>query len=291
MSPEDPSHAELSVVIPCHDVAGTIGEQLDALLAQEWDGEWEIVVVENGSTDATAAVLDAYATRDRRVRVVREGRVGGANHARNAGVRVALGERLLFCDGDDIVQPGWIAHLAEGLERYRVVTGALDGAMLNGSELARSRGSYDTAPSVLGACSGLHGGNMGAWRDALNTVGAFDPDERICEDMLLAIALHRAGIEVGYVPRAVVAYRYRTDLRSLLRQGFSYGMARVRVAEELRRAALRAPSRLAGARSWAWLIAALPRTVRPAGRRSWVWVAANRAGHVAGSVRHRTVQL
>ena len=57
---------ELSVVVPARDAAATIDGQLEALLAEEWDQPWEIVVVDNGSRDATKAIVDRYAARDPR---------------------------------------------------------------------------------------------------------------------------------------------------------------------------------------------------------------------------------
>ena len=58
---------ELSIIIPSHNVADTLAEQLDALLDQRWDGEWEIVVVNNRSTDGTAALVEEYAAKHPRV--------------------------------------------------------------------------------------------------------------------------------------------------------------------------------------------------------------------------------
>lgn len=52
--------AMLSVIIPAHNAANTLGEQLEALKAQEYDGNWEIVVVNNGSTDNTVKVIQDY---------------------------------------------------------------------------------------------------------------------------------------------------------------------------------------------------------------------------------------
>jgi glycosyltransferase involved in cell wall biosynthesis len=58
---------DLSVVIPAHNVAATLGDQLDALAAESWDGEWEIVVVDNCSTDGTAALVRDHAARNPRL--------------------------------------------------------------------------------------------------------------------------------------------------------------------------------------------------------------------------------
>ncbi len=83
------SAVELTVVIPCRNAAATLGEQLAALATQEWDGEWEVVVVDNGSDDGTGDLARDWPLPVS-MTVVREERPG-INVARNAGVGVALG--------------------------------------------------------------------------------------------------------------------------------------------------------------------------------------------------------
>jgi peptidoglycan/xylan/chitin deacetylase (PgdA/CDA1 family)/GT2 family glycosyltransferase/predicted TPR repeat methyltransferase len=104
----------VSVVVPAHDAARTLGETLDSLLAQT-ASDWEAIVVDDGSTDATAAIAAEYARRDPRVRVVSQARAGEGG-ARNAGIAIARGAWLLFLDADD-----WIAPMA--VERFTAATG------------------------------------------------------------------------------------------------------------------------------------------------------------------------
>src|SRR4051794_611750 len=96
-STDAPRAVELSVVIPAHNEERTIAAQLDALLAQEWDGSWEVVVVDNRSTDATAAVVQGYADRDDRVRLARAPERAGLNFARNAGIEASRGRSFALC--------------------------------------------------------------------------------------------------------------------------------------------------------------------------------------------------
>src|SRR6185369_6430357 len=80
----DGPELELSVVIPAFNEELRIAEQLDALLEQTWDGTWEIVVVDNGSTDATFALVDGYSRNHEQVRVLRAAEQRGLNYARNS---------------------------------------------------------------------------------------------------------------------------------------------------------------------------------------------------------------
>ena len=110
-------------------------------------------------------------------------------------------------------------------------------------------------------------------------------------DMALSLAAHRAGVELVGCPDAVVHYRYRTDARSMWRQGLAYGNGRCRIVRDLIDHGDPRPSRVAGWRSWAWLVVNIPRLATRLGRVSWIWVAANRLGQLRGSIRYRVIYL
>ena len=97
-----------SVVVPAYEAASTLGETLDAIAAQRF-GDWECVMVDDGSTDDTLAIATAYAERDSRFRVVHQSNQGTAG-AYNAGVSLAVGDFVVICSADDIL-------LAEHLSR------------------------------------------------------------------------------------------------------------------------------------------------------------------------------
>ncbi len=105
----------VSVVVPAYGVEAWLGECLDSLLAQEHRA-LEVVVVDDGSPDRSAAIAEGYAARDDRVRVVRRPN-GGLGAARNTGVASATGEYLAFADSDDVVPPAAYATLVAALER------------------------------------------------------------------------------------------------------------------------------------------------------------------------------
>ena len=94
----------LSFIIPCYNVEKFVGECLTSVLAQT-DSEWEAVCVDDGSTDKTGAILNKFAEKDSRIKVVHKMN-GGLSSARNAGLAVATGEWLFYLDADDIT-PRW----------------------------------------------------------------------------------------------------------------------------------------------------------------------------------------
>jgi glycosyltransferase involved in cell wall biosynthesis len=284
---------DLSVVVPARDAAATLGEQLDALLAQEWDGDWEVVVVDNRSTDGTVALVEDYAARSRRVRLVHAPERDGPSYARNVGFEAAAAERIAACDADDVVAPGWVRAMGEALRAHDCVTGPLEVDRLNPAWLATTRGrpSPTEGPTWFGVFPIVAAGNLGirraVWRDA----GRFDESFAAEEDHEFALRLRIRGVPIHFAPDALVHYRYRGSVRALWHQGTQYGASRPRMWRLVRRAGLQPPPRFAGWRSWAWLVAHLPDLRTATGRAAWVWVAGNRLGQLVGCVRARTVFL
>jgi Glycosyltransferases, probably involved in cell wall biogenesis len=283
---------ELSIVIPARNEAGTISEQLDALSAQEWDGIWEVVVVDNGSTDATTEIVLDHARSDPRVRVVAAVDRAGLNYARNTGIDASAGRNFALCDADDIVTDGWVSAMGNALREHELVTGPLELDRLNPKWLADSRGRGDERglPSFHGIFPTVHGNNMGMQREVWVRLGRFDEDVLIgADDVELSMRAWLDGVAAHFVPDAAVHYRYRPETRALWRQGRNYGRSRPLVIRRLRERGLECPSRVAGWRSWAWLVAHLTDTRTPEGRAAWIWVAGNRLGQVEGSIRYRSL--
>jgi len=102
----------VSAIVPVFNGESTIAAAIASVLAQHYDGEIEIVVVDDGSTDRTASVLERYAGR---IRVVTQNNRGPAA-ARNAGVRASHGEYVAFLDADDAWMPGKVAKAVSALE-------------------------------------------------------------------------------------------------------------------------------------------------------------------------------
>ncbi|MFM7061246.1 MAG: glycosyltransferase [Actinomycetes bacterium] len=284
---------EVSVIIPVRDAAATIGETLESVLAQRCDLEWEVVVVDNGSTDATRRIVDAVAAEHPRLRTVTAFDATGPSHARRVGIAATSSARLVFCDGDDVVVPGWLAALSGALDDDEVATGPLDTTVLNPPWLAASRGVYPKdRPLTWHGCFPVASfGNVAMRRSTYERIGPFDETYTTSEDHEYSLRLAVAGVEIRFVPEAVVHYRMRGAPRDLWRQGLAYGTSRPRLRREVARAGMRPPGRFAGWRSWVRLLTLLPGLRTEAGRAQWCWIAGVRMGHLRGSVRARTVFL
>jgi glycosyltransferase involved in cell wall biosynthesis len=223
----------ISVVIAAYNAQDTLTAQLRALAAQQVDGEWEVLVCDNGSTDATADVARRSAEFLPRVRLVDASARRGPGAARNAGARASRAPLLAFCDADDVVAEGWVTAMIGALGRAPFVTGRSRRPEFNarpGDAHTFSWGRYRVPyfPYLPGAGAG----NMGVHRDAFLEVGGFDDSMRTGEDLDLAWRMQLAGHELIEEPRAVVYVSNREGLGATIAQTFAYGVGDRRLAHK-----------------------------------------------------------
>lgn len=128
----------VSVVIPTYNASSTIDEQLHALAAQDYEGPLEVIVSDNNSTDGIRDLIEDHPLVDQlRLRWVSASRKQGVSHARNVGVDKATGDFIAFCDADDRVHPDWLSAMVGAAENADLVSGALETASINSSEVQR----------------------------------------------------------------------------------------------------------------------------------------------------------
>ena len=108
--------ATFSIVIPCYKVEKYIRDCLDSVLAQKIDS-WEAICTDDGSPDGTGAILDEYAARDGRIKVIHQ-QNAGLSAARNAALEVATGEWLLYLDSDDVLSPWALETYVKMMEKF-----------------------------------------------------------------------------------------------------------------------------------------------------------------------------
>ena len=221
------SSPDVSVLIPVRNGGTALSEQLAALEAQTFDREWEVVVVDNASTDGTDRLLADWTARMPRLRVVTDVGPGNASRSRNLAAEHARGDLLAFCDADDIVDRGWLAALVAATEHADLVAGRLDIDSLN-DEVSRHWRSFAMPAAgdpAFGYLPYAVSANMAVRREAFLAVGGFDPaiPGPGSEEIDFCWRVQEAGFRFAYEPGAVVAYRFRTGLRPFVRQQFRYG--------------------------------------------------------------------
>ncbi len=286
--------ALVSVVVPVLNASGVLRRQLDALGQQDYDGAWELLVVDNGSEDGSPEIAREWISGRSNARLVEASGANGAAHARNRGVAAAAGDFVAFCDADDMVTERWLTELTGAATRADVVGGSLSVTALNTAHVRTWRRS----PSQLGLLVGhgfmrfASGNNCGIWKEAFQRLGGFDERMMAGEDIDLSWRAQLAGYRLSFAHRASVEIAERPDLRSLARQQYRYGVSSGQLFRRYGTAGMARPSLLHAAGTWAWLLLALVPALRTGGGRGrWVATAALRCGRLAGSIRYRVAVL
>lgn len=102
-----------SVILPVYNAQKTIVRAMNSILNQRFRG-FELLAVDDGSTDGSGQILEQYAIQDSRIRVFHKEN-GGANSARNLALQYVQGEYVTFCDADDWVEDDWLQNFADNL--------------------------------------------------------------------------------------------------------------------------------------------------------------------------------
>ena len=276
----------ISVVVPVRNAAPWLATQLQALGDQQVPGRFEVVVVDNGSTDGSEAEGRAWAERHPSGRWMEASTVTGPGAARNAGVAAARGDLVAFCDADDVVRPGWLAACAVALDTDDVVAGVFDFWSLNGHRPSALR---PAATGQLGFLPAGLGANLAVRRQPFEAVGGFAEDLMIGEDIDLCWRLQLAGYRFAVAPDAVVSKRDHPGFARSFRHGTAYGLSAPSLYRRHRDDGAR-PDVRGAARSWAWLAVHAPAlAVHAADRDQWAHAAGMRLGRIRGSVRERVV--
>jgi GT2 family glycosyltransferase len=225
---------EVSIVIPFRNAATTLGRCLGSLLHVDHD-HFEVILVDNGSTDASAQIASKFISGDGRrlcTKLVRE-EMPGASAARNRGVQEAIGSYFAFTDADCIVTRDWLKETLAAFVDNGI--GAVAGSIVGFSP----RGSVDAFHCLftLPACSnprtyngyhlnsgGFPAANLVVRAEAFKCAGGFDNSNPIYgEDHDLCARIYKAGYAIQWVPSGLVYHIHRSSFGSTCRQAFNSG--------------------------------------------------------------------
>jgi glycosyltransferase involved in cell wall biosynthesis len=218
-----------AVIVPARDAAATLGATLDGLAAQTVSAE--VIVVDNGSRDATAALAAAHPAV---AQVVRRERGEGPGAARNAGVAATDADMLAFTDADCVPAPGWLATGLRALDAADLVQGRVTPA--------GPVGRFDHSLWVEGETGLFETANLFVSRVWFDRVGGFGPGIAAAgrpfgEDVLFGWAAVRAGARTAFSAEALVHHAVVAgDLRAHLaeRRRLQHFPALLRAVPELR---------------------------------------------------------
>ena len=227
----------VSVVIPAFNEDKVISRTIDSLLAQQYAGALEIIVVDDGSTDSTYQQARAKYGEHQRVRVFTKAN-GGKASALNFGIAHALHDVIIALDADTLFARDTVAELVQPLADPRVAAVAGNAKVGNRINLVTrwqaleyvTSQNLDRRAFSLLDCITVVPGAVGAWRrPVINEVGGFR-DDTLAEDQDLTLAVRRAGYSVAYADGAVALTEAPDTLRALARQRFRWSFGTLQCA-------------------------------------------------------------
>jgi O-antigen biosynthesis protein len=221
---EDEEWPRISVVVCAYNAEPTMRECLEGLRHVDYP-DFEVIVVDDGSTDRTAEVAQTYD-----VRLISTSNRGLSN-ARNTGLAASNGSIVAYLDSDAYPEPDWLKYLARAFANSTFV--GIGGPNLAPPGLGALAECFDNAPGgpthvLISDREAEHipGCNMAFRRDCLEAIGGFDPGLRVAgDDVDICWRLQERGWQLGFTAGAVVWHHRRTTLRSYWKQQWGYGRA------------------------------------------------------------------
>lgn len=189
----------ISVVIPARDAAGTLADTLDGLERQSLDEAFEVIVVDDGSRDATSRLAQESPVVGRTVRLEGE----GPARARNAGAAVAVSDRLAFIDADCRPTAGWLAAGLAALDSADLVLGETR------PRPDQPHGPFDQTISVVGCSPLFESVNLFLRRELFERLDGFESwlgprdGKELGEDVWFGWRARRAGARIAASPEAL----------------------------------------------------------------------------------------
>jgi glycosyltransferase involved in cell wall biosynthesis len=215
----------VSVVVPVRNGARSLDACLSSLVAQDYPADrHEILVVDNGSTDRTPAIIDSYPVR--RLNEPRR----GVSHARNRGIDEARGEIVAFLDGDCTADPTWLRGIADPFEDPEV--GCVAGELRH---IEPTTAAERQAKRLLGRWQQFAfssnppyaiTANAAFRRDVFEQIGRFDPHLPRAQDVEIGLRFHSLSpLRLAYGSDAVARHQHRPTQRGFFQQqlGWAYG--------------------------------------------------------------------
>lgn len=281
-----PAPGLISVVVPVLNQGSFLPAQLQALAQQAYSGDWELIVVDGGSSDDTLHRAAEWCHPEVPLSVIRTRR--GLNHQRQVGTQAAAGDFVAFCDADDVACQDWLKELSRAAQTADIVGGALELDRLNDPPVREWRNdeASDDLEVQHGFMRAAPGGNCGIWADVARAVG-WDASFRFgSSDIEFSWRAQMGSFRVVFAPLAVMHVRHRRTLLGLAHQWYRYGESGGRLYRKFRHAGMPPSDRLEWLGDWRWLLTEASSLARPGPHRAkWLRIAAFRLGRLVGGVR------
>jgi glycosyltransferase involved in cell wall biosynthesis len=283
---------KISVILPCYNAAKTLSHQLDALAGQILSklqvDDWEIILIDNGSQDKSVKIAHYYQKNIPNLRVFSALNGQSASYARNTGATIALGEFLIFCDGDDIVAPTWVEAMYEALSHHDFVASRFDYQRLNGTFGVQRDQLQQLNPKFLPHAGGC---GIGIRASVHEAIGGFDENIKFLEDMEYCFRVQIAGYPLVYAEHALIHIRERQDAWLGFRQAQQWGEYFPIICEKYKSHGLNKLSPWSIAPKYLLILARSARYLLRGDIKSCLRPIGWSLGYLKGCVRHRSMPL
>jgi len=287
---------QISVIIPCYNGEKTIGVQLNALSRQKSTEEWEVLFVDNGSTDNSLNIAEEFSEILPRLRIIQAVDRQGQPYALNVGIEAANGNKILLCDADDEVGDGWLSAMSNALSEHNIVAARLDINRLNTPQVFKMRGnpvqrngliSYDYPPYFPHAA----GASLGFKRSLYYTVEGFDEKFPALHDTDFCWKAQILGEKIHFVKDATVHYRYRDTIRENFNQAKYYGEYNVKLYKKYQKLGMPQIKWKEGLKNWRRLFRyrRLLQLRYPSHRAFYFWQLGWQLGRLKGCIKYRVL--
>ena len=224
------SSASISIVIPAFNAQKTIAQTLQAVLSQDYEQLFEVIVVDDGSTDKTAQIVQSF----QQVRYIYQPNSGPAT-ARNRGIDESHGELVCFTDSDCLPRTDWISELVRYFSEPNIAVVAGSYGIANDKNLLASCihqeiiFRHNKLIPIFSKSFGSY--NFCARKNILQALGGFDTHYRYAsgEDNDLSYKILKAGYKIYFARSALVDHHHPEKVLKYLRDQFQHGFWRVKM--------------------------------------------------------------
>ena len=230
---------EFSIIIPVYNRPREINELLDSIMVQDFEDDFEVLVVEDGSSQTSEEICNGFIDKINLKYFFKENT--GAGKSRNYGMEKASGNYFIILDSDVILPKTYLKSVKEQLtQKFTDAFGGPDAAHSSFSKLQKainySMTSFLTTGGIRGKKNGvgkfqLRSFNLGISQRAFKTTNGFS-DMKIAEDIDLTFRLWEAGFETQLITDAFVYHKRRTSLLQFLKQTYQFGKARPKLNQK-----------------------------------------------------------
>lgn len=213
-----PEGVFVSFVVIAYNEAANIARTLGAIAGLDDLGEYEVVVVNDGSRDGTGQIVADIAGQDPRVQLIDLPENRGRGHARSRGIAAARGALIATVDADIVLPADWFSRARAALADHD----AVGGIAVPDGDVAYLYRRFKLVPRVVTGTTTVTGNN-GLYRRAVFDVAHFDPALREGEDSALNHAMDRSGLSSVTVPGLLVRHEENKSLATSLKFLFDVG--------------------------------------------------------------------